>query len=243
MAFFRGSQWQQLPFLAIDLGITATGDVYLLGDEPGNYGKCLYKLDQLGLPQRVSQDANVSGVALNTNGLYVSLIAPDGRLNQYNLYTQTFTPGATYAIEAGYGGGVSFYWLGSDTDVADNKLYKLTLGDNGEYAQPLPGHGAQLAVDSHGNPWIVTRSLELYRFRSDIPMTIPGKARDISVSASYTVCIIGIDFRIYGAGFTYQATEPWVAIADIINIPVRVAISPEGVPWYIDQFNNVYKRV
>ncbi|MVM29052.1 hypothetical protein GO755_03340 [Spirosoma sp. HMF4905] len=243
MDFFRGSQWQQLPFSASDLGITNTGDVYLLGEEPGDYGQCLYKLDQQGLPQRVSQDSNVSGVALNTNGLYASLISPDGRLNQYNLYTQNFTPGATYALEAGYGGDGSFYWLGSDTYTADNRLYKLTLGDYGEYTQALPGHGARLAVDSHGNPWIVTRSLDIYRFRSDTPMTILGKARDISASSNYTVCIISIDFRIYGASYTYQTTDPWVGIPDIINTPVRVAISPEGVPWYIDQFNNVYKRV
>lgn len=243
MRFFRGSQWQQLPFTASDLGITANGDVYLLGNEPGDYGQCLYKQDQLGLPQRVSQDAHVSGVALNTNGLYASLIAPDGRLNKYNLYTQTFTPGATYAVEAGYGGDGSFYWLGSNTYATDNQLYKLTWGDYGAYAQPLPGHGTRLAVDPHGNPWIVTRSLEIYRFRSDIPMTIPGKARDISTSSTYTVCIIGIDFRIYGTSYTYQTTEPWVGIADIINTPVRVAISPQGVPWYIDQFNNVFKRV
>ena len=242
MSFFNGSQWQKLPFTAIAIDITHAGDIYLLGGDQGTYGHCLYKLDELDRPHRVSQDPALSGKMFCTNGYDISLITTDGRLNFANLYTNTFKFGDTYALEADRGSDDSFYWLGSDTFTPGNKVYKLADGDYGYYAQQLPGKAERLTVDQSGNPWIIDANLDIYRFRSDTPMAVDGKGTAISI-ANDLVCVAGLDSRIYGATYTYHTITPWVEIADVTHTPVQLAISPNGVLWYIDPFNNVYKRV
>jgi len=213
--------WKQVPGAARDIGIgpQPRGDIWVIGTIAtvgGDYA--IYRWnrkannwDQMpGGGVRIDVGPGGPMVVNSAGGLYVWNGAGwDDR-------------GKNRIRDVGVGGDGSTWYLGGDEHPGGFEIFK--------YGGPkVAGSGVRIDVDNKGNPWIVNKANDVYRFNGSAFVHVPGvKAIDIGIDAeSGTVYAVGVD------GWPYKWTgSTWLLSASGVTHALNhISVDPAGMPW------------
>lgn len=103
------------------------------------------------------------------------------------------------------------------------------------------GEGVAVAADEKGQPWVVRASGEIYRLTKENGWEqVPGLATDIAIGANGDVWAIGTKDVFGGHEILHWTGEGWEEVDTPIG-GMRIAVSPEGEPWYCDDKDQIMR--
>lgn len=104
----------------------------------------------------------------------------------------------------------------------------------------IPGGAVRIAVDPHGNAWIVNSSQTIFRYDGTKWLVVNGAARDVGVGANGTVWVIGNNPEPGGYAI-YRSTDQGANWTKIPGSAMRISVDPSGNAWVVNNRNNVFK--
>lgn len=208
----RGTvSWTKLPGTAVDLSINRDGQAYAaaLDGTPWRWDALEQRWRRMsGKFVRITAAVGNRPWAVNADGVVL----------RYN----------------------GLWWENKDTGVADvaadalgNVYIAKVNGDIKKWNplrsewQPMDGTAKRIALDSAGNPWVVTGDERVRSFDGKTWTTLPGRAVDIAVGGDDTVVIVDADGRVR----TWSAPQRrWQVVGGVEGV-LAVAAAPDGGPW------------
>lgn len=207
-------EWTRIRGDATDLAISANGLVF--ATEFVNY--TWRWRGQLGKGWRLLP-GRFTTISADPKGKPWAL-ATDGRIFRYNgLWWDRL--GNAKARDIAVGGKGDAFVVTSDGGLAK-------WMEKEKRWEPIAAEGmARISVDEEGNPWAVSTSGSIVRYKDSSATELPGKARDIAISPE-GVAFIATD---EGSVARWNAeTESWNTVSDIADAKV-IAAGPGGFPW------------
>jgi streptogramin lyase len=102
----------------------------------------------------------------------------------------------------------------------------------------VAGAGAvAIAVDPHGNPWIVNSGHKISRRSGSKWVALPGAATDIAVGANGTVWDVATDTATGGHTVYRWSGSAWIRSS---GAAVKIAVDQHGNPWIVNSSHKVY---
>ncbi|TWI99897.1 Ig-like protein group 2 [Mucilaginibacter frigoritolerans] len=158
---------------------------------------------------------------------------------------QPSTSGSFTQIPAGKGSDIGIgadsavYIVGADTlSTGGHSVFQLV----GNTFVKLPDCGAvRVAVSPQGLPWVITQSNLILRYNGTSWDQLPGTGTDIGIGADGSVFIIGTLNVSPTGGFNIMKWNGtgWDTLPECAG--VRIAVSPQGIPWVVNKSNIVYQ--
>jgi hypothetical protein len=139
-------------------------------------------------------------------------------------------PGAATDISVGANGSV--WVVGTASVSGGHPIYRW----NGSKWVTFAGAAVAIAVDPHGNPWIVNSSHKIYYWNGSKWVTVTGAATDISVGANGAVWVVGTASVSGGHPIYRWSGSRWVSVA---GAAVAIAVDPHGNPWIVSSSHQI----
>lgn len=156
----------------------------------------------------------------------------------YPDHTWKYLPGFASDVAAGSGPDKSL-WMISKTAV--NGGYSI---HNFNYATKtftqVPGGAVRIAVGTGGIPWVVNSVGQIFKRVNSQWQQIPGSALDIAIGANGAVYIISTIPAPGGYAIKFWENNQWKQLPG--RGAVRIAVTPYGEAWAVDNANKVLKR-
>jgi hypothetical protein len=174
---------EKMTGLGTDIGVGANGSVFLIGTSPCNGNGCtVYEHESNswkaypGSAVRVAVDRDGKPWVVNgSNELYRF---SNGSFQQVN----------ARASDVGVGADGSVFIIGVDNCNASGcQVYQVKEGQT----VPYPGTAVRIAVGPSGEPWVVNRGGEIFRWEQGSFKKQTGLATDIGVASNGTPYVIG----------------------------------------------------
>ena len=170
------------------------------------------------------------------------LVTAQGAIWRWNKTKASFeqVPGGGSNIDASADGSIYLNGGTPANGFFDNSMYKW----NGSSWAPIAGASMQMAVEPLGTPWALASSGVAFRLFPDTRLgwgTVPGglKMTYIAVGASGQVWASGSDDVGGGNHSTYQWDgQKWI---NTQAQTVRVAVEPDGRPWFVTAAGGVWR--
>ncbi len=231
----------QVPGVASDIGIGGDGSVYIIGidDVSPTGGYSISKLTGNAFEKmfecagtRISASPNGVPWVVNKSNLVYQFTGVN------NLWQ--VQPGT--ATDIGIGADGSIFAIGTKT-VSPTGGYDILKFNGAGWDTLQQCAGVHIAVSPQGIPWVVNKSHIVYKNTGGLLwQPIPGvKANDIGIGADGSVYVTSIDttgtnpkppiYKYNGNGWTPVSNASGVSIA----------VSPQGVPWWVDKNNSIFK--
>ena len=226
--------WQRMPGTGKDVSVGADGSVFVVGNGDGNEpvyrwngsawenrggSAVLIAVGPNGAPWTVDKYSNMAHFE---NGQWQQIVR-----NKSVTDVAVGTNGAVYTV------GGAFCNCGK---VTDETMYRL----DGTNFVSVGIKGVVIHPDPAGNLWSVDASTAIHRSSSSgSSTTINGHALDMAISAAGEVWIISRtafdgndgDVQVWnGSEFVYAG-----------QFGVRIAVTPDGIPWVITDDNRIYR--
>jgi hypothetical protein len=99
-----------------------------------------------------------------------------------------------------------------------------------------PGGAVAIAVDPHGNPWVVNNRHTIYRWTGTAWSLLPGAATDIGVGANGSAWVIGTNAVGGGFGLWHSSGRGW---ASTPGGALAIAVGPDANPWVVDSRHQI----
>lgn len=231
----------QVPGKGTDIGIGADGSVFVVGTEitspiTGGYsisklvGSSLVKLPDCAAIRIAVSPTGVPWVVNKSNLIY-----------RYNGTTWDVLPGM--ATDIGIGADGSVFIIGTK-DVSPTGGFNILKWNGSDWTVLPDCSGIRIAVNPAGIPWVVNKSNIVYRNTGGVLWeAVPGVAGgDIGIGADGSVYVTGKDSTsaAYQPPIYKFISGGWSLIPGISG--TNIAVSPTGLPWWIDKANNIYKQ-
>ena len=101
----------------------------------------------------------------------------------------------------------------------------------------VAGAGAvAIAVDPHGNPWIVNSGHKISRWSGSKWVALPGAATDIAVGANGTVWDVATDTATGGHTVYRWSGSAWIRSS---GAAVKIAVDQHGNPWIVNSSHKI----
>ncbi len=142
-------------------------------------------------------------------------------------------PGALTDIAVGANGAV--WAVGAANVAGGHPIYQW----NGSKWVTVAGGAVVIAVDQHGNPWIVNSSHKIFRRSGTKWAALPGSATDISIGADGAVWAVGTASISGGHPIYHWTGSKWVTVA---GAAVVIAVDPQGNPWIVNSSHKISHR-
>ena len=144
------------------------------------------------------------------------------------------------ASDIAIGADSSVFVIGTDSvsPTGGNSISKLVNGT----LQKMPfSAGIRIAVSPQGIPWVVNKSNLFYKYAGYYWTPLPGSGTDIGIGADGSVFAIGDILVSSTGGYNVMKWNGfgWDQIPN--GAGIRIAVSPQGIPWIVDKSNNVFK--
>lgn len=205
---------------ALDIGVGPNGIVWFTGKtEPANApDKLIYyvtpqgpKALPVGAAVRIAVDATNNPWVVNSGG---NLYRWDGR--QWIFVRPNVR-------DIGLGGSNVIWALGTDG--------MAWRWDGGSVWSPAPHkhghHGAAIAVDPGGNPWMISEKGEIWRLQNNGWQQVDGWATDVAIAVDGTAFVVGGGGQIFKM---LPGSPRWDIVPGAIGI--RVGAGPAGMVHY-----------
>lgn len=228
---YGGGYWEGLPGGATDIGVGADGTAYIIGAGavPGGYG--IFRWNG-------SNWDNIPGGAVRVD------VSPQGTPwvvnNAGNIFrgdgngAYEVLPGG--ATDIGIGADGTVYIIGMDVVPGGYGIYRW----NGSNWDKIPGGAVKVDVSPQGTPWIVNNGGNIFRGNGSGSFELlPGLATDIGVGADGTVYITGTGAIPGGYGVFRWNGSDW---SSIDGGGVHISVSPQGLPWLVNNANAIFRR-
>jgi len=140
-------------------------------------------------------------------------------------------PGTATDISAGANGSV--WAVGTASVSGGHPIYRWS----GSKWVTVAGAAVAIAVDLHGNPWIVNSSHKIAHWSGTKWVAVTGAATDIAVGANGAVWDVGAD-SVPGGHSVYERTgSSWTKSS---GAAVKIAVDPHGNPWIVNSSHKIF---
>jgi Tectonin domain/Calx-beta domain/Fibronectin type III domain len=139
-------------------------------------------------------------------------------------------PGTATDISVGANGAV--WAVGSANVTGGHPIYQW----NGSKWVTVAGGAVAIAVDPHGNPWIVNSGHKISRRSGTKWIAVPGTATGISIGANGSVWALGTANTSGGHPIYRWTGSKWVTVA---GAAVAIAVDPHGNPWIVNSGHKI----
>lgn len=219
---------------ATDVGVGANGSVYVIGTSPCNGNGC-----------NIYERKTNSWQALPGTAIRVA-VGPTGTpwvLNKSNELYQ-FSNGAfrkvtAWGSDVGVGADGSVFIIGTDgCNGSGCQVYKVENGQSIAY----PGTAIKIAVDPSGNPWVVNRGGEIFRWIKDSGFQkLSGLATDVAVGADGVAYIIGTGpCNASGCTVYKREGENWKPLPATAS---SISVASQSNVWITNLNNEIFQIV
>ena len=226
-SWIKGFQWQKIESNAIDIGVSARDVTYVVSQSNRIYR---WRSDRgwrllPGYFIRVAVD--------NKNKPWA--VDEEGMVRYYNgLWWDIKGENSSKVIDVGASTKKAVYILTEKGQV------RLWIEREQEWKTILPKHNwkgdlpKRIAVDSKNNPWVVTQSRAIYRYKDKSWIKVAGKAMDIAAGAD------GIVGKVDQTGkLAILDEKKWKEISG--RAPgLALSIGQKGTPWYVEKKGNIW---
>jgi len=93
-----------------------------------------------------------------------------------------------------------------------------------------------IAVDQHGNPWIINSGHKISHWSGTKWVAVTGTATDIAVGANGAVWDAGADTLPGGHSVSERIGSGWVKSP---GSAVTIAVDPHGSPWIVTSTHKI----
>jgi len=139
-------------------------------------------------------------------------------------------PGEAMAIGVGANGAV--WTIGT---IRESGGYGVYRWDGVQFEKAAGIAGVRIAVDPHGNPWVVDSFNNVRRWSRGSWENLPGWGKDVAIGANGSVWAVGLEGGLYEfRGHRFEKIYPGGF--------VRIATGPAGEPWPIDEKQHLVRR-
>ncbi len=230
-AVYGGGYWETLPGLATDIGVGADGTAYITGSQAVSGGYGIYRWSG-------------SNWVLQNGGAVRVDVSPQGTPWVVNNVGNIFRGDGTGAYEVlpglatdiGIGADGTVYIIGTDVVPGGYGIYRW----NGSNWDKIPGGAVKVDVSPQGTPWVVNNVGNIFRGNGSGGFEVlPGLATDIGIGADGTVYITGSQPVAGGYGVYRWNGSNWSLID---GGGVHVSVSPQGLPWLVNDANAIFRR-
>jgi hypothetical protein len=208
---------------ASDVGVAANGQVWIVSNTPVNGGFSIQKLVGTSWAT-ISGGAMRIAVGPNGNPWVVNSVNAIFRLVAGSWKTM---PGT--ATDIGVGANGSVWAIGTAPANGGHPIVRWT----GSGWAPTGGNGVRIAVDPHGNAWVVNSVGAIFEYVAGTWRNHPGLAIDIGVGPDGSVWVVGSVGSSTGHG---NEIYRWNG-ADWRRVPggaTNIAVGLGGKPWSVD---------
>lgn len=152
----------------------------------------------------------------------------------------TSVPGV--ASDIGIGAEGSVYIIGTDS-VSETGGYSISKLVGSSFVKMPECAGTRIAVSQNGVPWVVNKSHLIFQYTgvNNLWQQQQGTANDIGIGADGSVFIIGTTIVSPTGGYDIMKYNGagWDTLKQCAGI--RIAVSPQGVPWVVNKSHIVFK--
>jgi hypothetical protein len=156
----------------------------------------------------------------------------------YPSHTWTYYPGLASDVGAGYGPSKSLWMIGKTAVNGGYSIQQFNYATKTFTA--VPGGAVRISVGGNGVPWVVNNLGQIFKRVNNSWQQLPGSALDIAVSANGSVFMVSTTPATGGFAVKFWKDNQWKQMPG--RGALRIAVSPEGEPWAIDNANKVLKR-
>jgi len=139
-------------------------------------------------------------------------------------------PGTATDISVGANGAV--WAVGTASVAGGHPIYTW----NGSKWVTVAGGAVVIAVDPHGNPWIINSGHKISHRSGSKWVAVTGTATDIAVGANGSVWAVGTASVAGGHPIYRWNGSKWVTVA---GGAVVIAVDPHGNPWIINSGHKI----
>ena len=211
--------WTKLDGEATDIGVGASGTVWIIGTTEANGGYGIHRRDGStwtrvsGAAERIAVGLDGNAWVVNTNGYIFA--------HENGAWSQK--PGRARDIDVGADGSV--WVIGTN-----NGIYRWS----GSAWQKQTGAGTRIAVGPNGNAWVVNAQGKVWQWTgSGWTQRRSEGAADIGVGADGSVWITTTDDAIYR-----RVGAVWVKQSGGAR---HIAAGPGGEAWVVNRANRIYR--
>jgi hypothetical protein len=221
----RVVNWELMPGLAYDIGVSAKGDAWCIGIGPlngpqgGGFGIFHY--------------VNATWVQVDGSANRIA-VAPDGSPwvtnDAHHIYRRennAWTPVPGEAVDIGIGANGDVWIVGTEVRPDGYAVQRWT----GKSWVDAGAGGWRIAVGPDGTPWVVDSGRHIHRQMGGIWQTLPGLATDIGVGPKGEVWITGADFNPVGGYHVYEWDEGHGEWNLQPGGAVSISVGPDDRPW------------
>ncbi|BAU56196.1 tectonin domain-containing protein [Mucilaginibacter gotjawali] len=146
-----------------------------------------------------------------------------------------------FGTDIGIGADGSVFVVGKDS-VSPTGGYSISKLVSGNLVKMPECAAIRIAVSPQGVPWAVNKSHLIFRYNGSLWDQLPGTATDIGIGADGSVFIIGTTTVSPTGGFNILKWNgsDWDVMPQCAG--VRIAVSPQGIPWVVNKSNIVYEN-
>jgi hypothetical protein len=139
-------------------------------------------------------------------------------------------PGAATGISVGASGSV--WAVGTASVAGGHPIYRWS----GSKWVTVAGGAVAIAVDPHGNPWIVNSAHKISHWSGTKWIAVTGTATGIAVGANGAVWNVGADTIPGGHSVSERIGSGWVKSP---GAALTIAVDPHGNPWIVNSSHKI----
>ncbi|MGA1278483.1 MAG: LamG-like jellyroll fold domain-containing protein, partial [Candidatus Kapaibacteriota bacterium] len=143
-------------------------------------------------------------------------------------------PGSAHDIAAG--NGDTIWAIGTDKEIGGYGIHKW----DGYGWTKITGGAVRISVDLNGNPWVVNSFGNIFHFKENNWVLMPGLASDIGNGNDGSIWIIGINPMDNGNDILKwnNQLKDWEKVS---GSGIRIAVDKNSVPWIVGANGAIYK--
>lgn len=156
----------------------------------------------------------------------------------YPAHTWNYFPGLATDVGAGYGVNKSLWIIGKTAVNGGYSIHSYNYATK-TFTQ-VPGGAVRISVGANNVPWVVNNLGQIFKRVNSQWQQQPGTALDIAVAGEGAVYMVSTTPAPGGFAVKFWKDNQWKQMPG--RGAMRIAVTPEGEPWAIDNTNKVLKR-
>jgi len=216
------------PGTATDISVGANGSVWSIGTASVSGGHPVQTWS--GSPSTMVSGGAVA-IAVDQNG-NPWILHSRHQISHWTGSKFIAVTGTATDISVGASGAV--WAVGTSPATGGFQVFKWT----GSKWPVVSGAGAvAIAVDTKGNPYIVTSAHKIEHWTGSTWAAVTGSATDIAVGKNGTIWDVGTTAVSGGYPVYKWSGSAWTKSS---GVAVKVAVDPNGLPWIVNSSHTIY---
>jgi len=225
-----------------DIGVGADSSIFVVGADivASTGGHSIYKVVNNAL-KKLPDCGGAVRVAVSPQGV-PWVVNKLNAIYKYNGTSWDQMPGTATDIAIGANG--SIFAIGTVRTVSPTGGYYILQWNGTGWDTLFDCSGVHIAVSPQGIPWVVNLGNMVYQKETTGVLwdLMPGvSGNDIGIGADGSVFVTGQDYNTPGylPPIFKFVNNNWVPLDNVSG--TSIAVSPKGVPFWIDKSNNIFK--